>query len=391
MVLSRLHTDGPFIKDSNGNVIQLTGPCWMDFNLDKAHIEGPGADFLDAVDLRLQAHKNIGANCIRVSMNQSYWVNGGKYGVTPAQYQAQLDRIVETCNTLDIYVYFCLHLGSGGSNVLQQALMDNHNYKQTSWAYGWLDFITLLADRYKSYGSFIGIQFWAEPAWGSQTDYNILAQEWASLMADSAQTLHASNPDALAFCPSAGYYTYKCVSDYFLANPLPEPTDGRGGIVYAWQDYYLQNSTLYNAYQNAYVSGDWAGAKAVMEYWMRRRAFKMTLTEQVTVPPPAVPRPTMMTEDGFSLSRPVVNGAPQPWEIQIHAAKDWYDLFKKYQQGWSQWVWWTTGQDLGFMEADMLTPAEPTGTIMAMNLSGKVAAHLLTVKSNTPKAPFSIR
>jgi len=337
----------------------------MDFNLAKARIEGPQhGTFLETIDWRLNRHKELGVNCVRISMNQSWWVNGGAY-VTPEQYQAQLDRIVETCQALDIYVYFCLHLGSSGADDMMAALMADHNYKHSSWSYGWLDFTKLLTDRYKDSPAFVGLQIWAEPAWGHETDINILNEKWASFMQDNIDAIHSVNLDTLVFVTSPGYYTYKWVSHYYVDNPLIG-----SNIVYAWQDYYMHQSKIIDLYN----AGDYEAARSYLEDWFEQKAFKMTSA------------PTMLAEMGFSLTRPTQN-----WGIELHAIKDWYAIQRLRQQGWTQWVWGYPGQDLGLTEDDWTT-LNVIGDVMVQNLAGKTSSHLLTINTkDVVGVPFTIK
>jgi endo-1,4-beta-mannosidase len=318
----------------------------MDYNLQKGRLEESSWESLElmkaAITERLELHKQLGINCIRISMNQYRWFYGGDYGVTPEQYQAQLDWVVRECQRLGIYVYFCFHHGSSAANAEQQALMDNHNADLWNTGVGWLDWVKMLAGRWKEYTAMIGFQIWAEPAWGTETDYEVLMQKWSAFSLANARAIHSINPNALVFVVGAGYYAHKEVPDYYVDNPLPEPN-----IVYAWQDYYMHQSDLISAYNTQ----NYTYARQKMEEWFINKAFKMNFA------------PTMLTEFGFSKSRPT-----QDWNVELHAIQDWYDIQRKYQQSWTQWVWWTSNQDLGLLESDWRTLTE-TGQLVVQNLA----------------------
>ena len=342
--LTRLHTDGSYIKNEYEQIVQLTGVCWMDFNIEKARIEGPQqGSLLENIDWRIARHKELGVNCIRISMNQGWWVNGGEYGVTPEQYQAQLDRVVEDCQKVGIYVYFCIHLGSSGANDLQDALMADHNYKHPDWAYGWLDFMKLLTERYKNYSAFVGLQIWAEPAWGKETDINVLNQKWANFSLANVRAIHSINPEVLVFVTSPGYYLHKWVSDYYFDNPLPEPN-----VVYAWQDYYKHQG--WRDFYHSYEEGNYYLAKQQMEQWFYRTAFKMVNASIA---------PVMYTETGWNSNLDV-----DPVENVVLG--DTADIFTKYKQSWSLWVWWS-GQPYDLVESDFYS-LTPYGQVAVDNL-----------------------
>jgi len=330
--LTRLHTDGGYIKNEFGQVVELTGVCWMDFNIEKAHIDGPqNSTYLETIDWRLNRHKELGIGCIRISMCQGWWVGGGEYGVTPADYQAQLDRVVQDCQKLGIYVYFVIHYGSSGADLLQAELMADHNYRQANWAYGWLDFLKLLTERYRDYPAFIGLQIWAEPAWGNETDIDVLNQKWANFSLASARAIHSVNPDLLVFVTSPGYYSWKRVSNYYLNNPLPEPN-----IVYAWQDYYKHQN--WRSFYDNYAAGNYTLAKQQMELWLYDMAFKMVNASIA---------PVMYAETGWSTNLDV-----DPVEALV--LRDTADIFAKYRQSWTLWVWWS-GQPYDLLESDWYT------------------------------------
>ena len=165
-----------------------------------------------------------------------------------------------------------------------------------------------------------------------------------------------------------------------MANPLIG-----SNIVYAWQDYYLHtggNDNLIEYYSKAYERQDWSNAKAKMEWWFNRKAFKMTFA------------PTMLAEMGFSPTRPSPGPDPewnQSWDAELYAIRDWYEVQRQYQQGWTQWVWWPKSQDLGLLESDWIT-LSAVGELMAQNLADKPATRLLTVQTNPILGvPFTIR
>ena len=328
--LTRLHTDGAYIKNEHGQIVQLTGVCWMDFNIEKAHIDGPQkGTYLETIDWRLKRHKELGINAVRISMSQGWWVNGGQYGVTASEYQEQLDRIVQDCQNLGIYVYFVIHYGSSGANALQASLMADHNYRQANWAYGWLDFLRLLTGRYRNYPAFIGFQIWAEPAWGNETSISTLNQEWADFSLASARAIHSANPDVLVFVTSPGYYSFKWVSDYYLNNPLPEPN-----IVYAWQDYYKHQSGR-SFYKN-YATGNYSLAKQQMEQWFYYTAMKMVNASIA---------PVIYAETGWNSNLDV-----DPVEALV--IRDTAEIFAKYNQSWTLWIWWGGGQPYDLLQGD---------------------------------------
>ena len=314
--LTWLHTDGKYIKNEAGQIVQLTGVGWMDYMNDyHTRPEPVGSEPFGKLDYRLNRHKELGINCIRISINQKNWEGSNS---STNRYIDQLDYVVQKAAKLGIYVYFCFHYGSGGQDDFMAALLADHNYD------GYRDWAKEVALRYKDYPNVCAIQNWAEPAWGGYTNITELERDWATFQLDTAKAIHSVNLNLIVIVPSPGHYSHKWVSDYWLTHPLPEPN-----IAYCWQIYYKHHMGE-NWAQN-YQAGNFDLARQQLTEWHRQHGLKMV---------DAGIAPVILAETGFfSLLDHYANEAVM--------ARDWLEILNDYQQSWTYWLWYDSPYKTG--------------------------------------------
>jgi len=356
-----LHTDGRYIKNEYGRIVQLTGFGWQDL-LISDHVSASQG----SIQFRIKRHKEIGVNHFRVSISLlGRWAKPEEH----PEYIPTIDEIVQECVKNDMYVYFCFHQGSYKDDGLMQALINNSAYDVWSDARdAWLNYAKEIASRYKDYPNVFGFQNWAEPGWarfgrkylnkeGDPTAAAELATDWASFNLDVARAIHSVNPHALVVVMSPGYYRSKWVSDYYVYHPLPEPN-----IVYGWQDYYYSWSGT--PVYESYAAGNFDLAKKQHEAALYLQAFKM-LEKNIA--------PVMITE--FAFSNQYFTGEPNEYV----AMRDMFKLFSKWNAHWTMFCWCDQPQvnKWSFLESDWST----------LTQNGQIAAeYLYTI--GEPISPF---
>lgn len=386
--LTGLHTEGSYIKNEADEIVQLTGFCWFDYlNPYHSRDEPVGTEPFGKLEYRLNEHKNLGVNTIRLSISKGRWDdslhNHPEYSIW---YVDQLDYIVETCNELGIYVYLCFHYGSGSMNDLQANLMDEPNwhpgnytkngknftaprldvsgwtnndpaflpdqkipvYDWEMWQSRWLDWTVEVAARYKDHTNVIGYQIWAEPAWANYTsdEFDRLEASWADFILGNVDSIRSVDSDALIFVPSAGHYSRKWVSAYWRENPIPRPN-----IVYTWTIYYKHHTG--DAWVKFYETGDFESGKTGLTNWHKQHGLWM-VEEGIA--------PVMLGESGFFSYLDHFNNE----EV---LARDWLRIINEYKQGWTYWLWYMgSSEGTGiWKDYDPYTLA-PAGEVVDQNL-----------------------
>lgn len=323
-VLSRLHTEGGYIKDASGNIVQLKGVGWQDLQIsDRVGYKSAPSLPVEYVNTwgRILRYKELGINFFRVSIDLI-----SRYG-DPANHPSfkdNLDEVVQAAYEQNIYVLIAFHYGSSQYDSLMAELLANHD------AHGWLGLCRDIADRYKDYANVVGYQIWAEPGWAGYTSdqYDLLCERWASFNLDSAKAIHEVDPAALVVVMSPGYYAKAWVADYYVDNPLAEPN-----IVYGYQHYLYDK--YYSGWWQYYESGDYAAGKQKLEEYYTNLAYKMVSKGY----------PVMDCEFGFHANLQglsvTVSGVEHKIASEAQLAQDYYDIQNKWKQSWIQFCWWS--------------------------------------------------
>jgi hypothetical protein len=198
----------------------------------------------------------------------------------------------------------------------------------------WLNFLTELANRYRSNPGMCGIYIWNEPPTSGPFTMSTWRQ-WALL---GVQAVNAVNPNLLivvsADLPYASGILWG-IDPYYLSNPIPYPN-----IVYYYHDYFWHYYYYYKtdpgaAFVLTYQAGNYTLAKQQMEKSFYDRYWKYPVEHNMCI---------MNEEFGFGANLdPTDRGYEPGWpQCQI----DYMDLHEKYQIPWNQYDWWVGGYAL---------------------------------------------
>ena len=304
-----LHTDGRWIKDESGNIVELKGAGLSDIVYDVGfswyrHHEVPATyDWL----------KRIGVNLVRQQINMLYWndnINVTDVNGVTKTYQQLVDDIVQWCLERGIYVE--LDWASDRQEMMQDA---KKPYLQDPVGSGWIDFLVELATRYKDYPN-----VWICP----MNEPPATVTEWRNAVSQAIQGIRSVAPNIMILVqPSTA--TWNPVDD-FSGNLLPFPN-----IVYGYHHYYyadLGSLAGYdwppNPYAQAYHNGRLEEAKALLEQKLVNECFRL-MDEGV---------PVVVDEFGVDTGD---DENPRPnWDVEI---KDLYEIMNKYKVPFAQWAW----------------------------------------------------
>ncbi|TRZ81145.1 hypothetical protein D4R86_03145 [bacterium] len=315
--LSRLHTDGEYIKDDQDQIVRLTG-----VGLDASYI----AQDLAAWGRPLHLDKMIEAEVkiVRIFICYGWWT--GEYtdysfDVDRDVYRACIDDLVASFNYAGIYCWINMEGG--------YAKQQEWSYDSSNWA------LTLqeIALRYQDYPNMLGIEPQNEPTdWCWEDRYYVRLQE-------VAHAIHEVAPNLIVFADS-GVHGWNSFTEDF---PLDEPN-----VVYAYHMYYQHwDETLKNLYRN----GQYAEAKILLEntlvsrlYWLKNQGYPVMDTEFA-----------VMRTDDF----PAYNVFLQ----------DYFDVMDKYGIHWTYFGWYSQDGDACY-ELWQNNWAEPTpqGEIVFANI-----------------------
>jgi len=285
--LSRLHTDGEYIKDEQDQIVRLTG-----VGLDASFV----AQVLAAWGRPVYLDKMVDAEVkvVRIFICYGWWT--GEYtdysfDVDRDVYRACIDNLVASFNYAGIYCWIN---------------MEGSYEKQQEWSYdssNWASTLQEIALRYQDYPNMLGIEPQNEP-----TDWCWEDRYYARLE-EVAHAIHEVNPGLIIFADS-GDHGWKTFSDDF---PIDEPN-----VVYSYHMYYQWMS---ESLKDLYRNGQYAAAKAQLEsylvnelYWMLELGYPVMDTEF-----------GIMRTDDFPA-----------WDVFL---QDYFDLMEKYGIHWTYFDW----------------------------------------------------
>jgi len=314
--LSRLHTNGEFIKNDQGQTVRLTG-----VGLDASIIAQKLAAWGRSVHLDKMIDANV--NVVRIFICYGWWT--GEYtdydfSIERDVYRAYIDDLVSTFNYAGIYCWIN---------------MEGSYEKQQEWAEdssNWASTLQEIALRYKDYPNMIGIEPQNEPhdwCWGD--NYYVR-------LGEVAEAIHEVNPNLLIFADT-GIHGWAQFDSNF---PLDEPN-----VVYCYHYYYRHSSV-----KATYATRDFETAKTQLEsglvnnlYWLKAQGY-----------------PVMDTEFG------VARDADHPEYATF--LQDYFDIMEKYGISWTYFHWDCDNRDTQYdMWYDGWATLTPQGEIVVDNIT----------------------
>jgi hypothetical protein len=322
--LSWLHTDGRWIKYSNGTVITLAGVAWQELDYKTTLNQDP--------TVRADQMKAMGVNSVRLTLNSAFWYS------TPS-YPTLVDKIIQLLAQRGIYTILDFHCGvadySKWTDDAKAAVLANPA--------AWINWWRVIATRYENQSAAPIYGLFNEPPYPTAT-YNQtqLDQIWRNAALQAIQAIHSINPKVVILVDSTRYAA-NAVAEFYN-NPLPA-----ANIVYVVHRYYHYDIG-YETYANSYAAGNIGIARTQMETFYQSVLFNMMNKGY----------PVLLEEFGSLTSDPY-------WNAQL---QDLYVILKKYDVGFNQWVWDT--YDYGLVNSTW-TGLSPQGQLWEENLLSLVS------------------
>jgi hypothetical protein len=314
--LSWLHTDGRWIKDSENRTVDFRGVGRQDLVLYYDDSNAPWGPLSIKRDIEIPSSydlmKSIGVNLVRLQVSRGAIMENPD--VLPL-----MDQIVVWCREREIRVE--IELAQWERNwASNYSLVEWNEVVNPNPPIAWIDFFTLLAQRYINDSTVSMFSLYNEPSFYkavSLSSSEIMAV-WSDRVTQVAKAVHAVNPDLLISVDVPGFDLRKWeTSDgsYWINEP---------NIVYAFHHYY--NSELdWNRPQWAleYYNGNFSAAYPLYEQWIVQRYF--WVAEQKNLP-------VWLSESGvFHDETKYPNSMKQMW--------DEYQILGNHSIGFAQWVW----------------------------------------------------
>ena len=304
--LGWLHTDGRYIKDKYGRILNFTGTteAQTSWRYDTHEDWNHGSDPIPMAERMAE----LGVTWVRICINHEFWIDPS----IGASYRDLIDRYVQKFTARNVYSIVGLM---------------SHDLKDDQA--NWLSFLNELANRYKANPGMCGIFIFNEPPRPPFTDDTW--HQWAVL---GAEAVHNANPNLLIVV-EVGLSNREGIDPYWLSNPISVPN-----VVYAYHDYFWQHY-YYDKHDFAlsYEAGNYALAKQQMEDYFYDRFWKYAVEHNMCI---------MNEEFGFADGQGpnltpgdmgYTPGAPQ----SIH---DYFELHNKYGIPWCCYAWHMGGYSL---------------------------------------------
>jgi hypothetical protein len=306
----RLHTDGKWIKDNQGNIVILRGAAvfqrWM---WAESWVNFDPLGYVDENQEKYDLYASSGANFLRVQLNKWLWDNANP------TYTRAIDTLLTWCKQRRIMV------------VLTFQTYDIYNY--TSGAYvTWTkeqrvdyvvngtmrDFMSTLASRYKSQPNVIGFEIMPERPrdtfWAAYREITPeqARSEYRNGLISAIRAIHDVSSDYLVFVyPSSDDE----LGRFVFEAPISEPN-----VVYC-EMRYVSWDKGWRAYADAYYSGD------PRAYTLLEQEYQSLLFDVVDQG-----YPVLLMETGTHGDLPALTTY----------LNDLHTMFKKHQVGI---CWWT--------------------------------------------------
>ena len=264
--LSRLHTDGKYIRDESGKIVSLRGCAFIEaaYRADNL-VVGTLAE-------RAERFKELGVNYVRLEIDQAYWdenrdTNGDGVGNRDFTMQA-----IREFTSRGIYVIPGLH-GSISPSF----------YTDTQAWIDWL--INNLVKPNLGNPGVAGIYIWNEPRYEGfgGIDLGGVTSGYWDAVKEACRQIHDVNPNLLLVV-HADMYSHGGFCPVLRTDPIPTPN-----VVYTWH-YYYQYASVFDPYlgwmsgvldpdwqelvnrgqpfYQSYHFGDYAKARQEFEQWL---------------------------------------------------------------------------------------------------------------------------
>jgi hypothetical protein len=254
---SRLHTDGRWIKDANGNIVRLEGAAvfWRFMYASTYYSYNPLAYTDEINETSMDTFKASGANFIRLTVNGWTW-----YVKKAPNYIAAVDTVVSWAQARGIMIVLDNH---GWYDVDTSSNYFSSKVQEITQLTQWENFMVALAQRYKNNPTVIGFDMLNEPPAATASDWaGYTSQQawgnWTTNVLTVVRAIHAVDPNYLCFVEPLGSSGSNDDMAYFQTNPLQEPN-----IVYDAHEY-MGWDYPYAQYAIDYANGNFASAKQEM-------------------------------------------------------------------------------------------------------------------------------
>lgn len=326
----RLHTDGKWIKDNQGNIVILRGANdfrrWM---WPESWVNFDPLRYADENQEKYALYANTGANFLRVALNKWLW---DKQNPT---YTTAIDTLVSWCRERGIMIVFTFqgydffNYGNGTYGGWTKAQQVDYILNGTM-----REFMATLATRYKTQLNVIGFEIMPErPSDKFWSSYRGITRqqaraEYRNGLISAIQAIHSVQPDYLVFVYPANDDE---LSTFVTEAPISQPN-----VVYC-EMRYVSWDKGWRAYADAYYAGA-PNAPALME-----QAYQSLLFNVMDLGYPVI-----LMETGFTNDLPNIT----TYVNDIHT------LFEKYQVGI---CWWTFDTPWANCVYVMLLQSQPGG------------------------------
>jgi aryl-phospho-beta-D-glucosidase BglC (GH1 family) len=338
--LSRLHTDGLFIRNESDQIVLLTGIGWQELCFQDHLEEDPY--------VRAAKMKSYGFNFVRLWLNWRIWKNES----LGEDYKDTVDKCVQAC--IDNGLYIIPGFMSASYPI------ESNDYAEYS-AIGddpteWIEWCKEVIRRYYNISNVCGFFIMNEPlgfAWEAFGDGNFTLGgiKWIEIARQCAQSISEDYSEILILVPAEGTPTThygRGIDSWVINDPIEVPN-----VVYTFHRYYYQD-VLYRDqnpdYVDSYEASDYEKARQELEQAWQEIVFSAMNAG----------RCCMHEEFGFDPNRPEY---PEPaWD---HAMNDTLSLMNRKGLSWCYVAWWPGGY--GPIEDDWET-LSPQGKILVKYL-----------------------
>lgn len=385
-MLSWLHTDGRYIKNSQGQIINLTG---LNFEALGNPISAYETDWKGTIYWRygdpsvprqeqpkevvtpylVPKWREYGVNSIRLWLNWYVWrgIYENRTAGNWPEYIPQIDLLIDECSKQGIYVILDFHQYSG------YEFTGVYNTPET-FKQEWIAWLVEVVDRYKDNPTVVGIDIINESQaahWGS-------VEAYYSAMLEAAQAVHNANPNILIIIETGiqQHPRWSRFDQYLIDNPIHAQVPN---VVYSFHRYYFQEY-IYRSYAYptpsgpmfppeldfpaSYKNGNYTLAKQQMEQVWYNELFYVLDKGY----------PLWYGEFGFGggYVRGLVGEVEPAWDTVLN---DVLQLCNKYGVGWSYYGWsWGEEYRYGMLARDanydfLTVYLQPKADIIKQNMA----------------------
>lgn len=332
--LGWLHTDGRYIKDASGGIVNFVGTTeaqttWA--NPATYQYWKHGGDPIPMAERMAE----LGVTWVRICVTYGKWIDPTT-DADGKSYKDWIDDYVREFTSRGIYSM----VGNMG-----------HEFTDPDNLTPWLNFLTELANRYKDNPGMSGIYIYNEPP---SPPFSL--DVWHQVAPLGAQAVHDANPNLLILV-HGDLPNREGIDPYWISNPIPI-----ANVVYVFHDYFWQNLFYdHRDFAENYASGNYELAKQQMEQSMYDRYFKYAVEYNICI---------MNEEFGFNDDSRLQPGDMYWTPGYPQSVYDYMDLMEKYQVPWNQYCWWVNnGESYGLAQESDYYTLSPVGEIWTQGLT----------------------